>query len=262
LFDILTFLANPLVLILLALPTLIFIGIWIGVWLSQPRKNRVYKIDPTNSTGIEYEVESQDTVNAYCKSVGNTPPQRFITMQNPINFIRNGVFRLQNFSAWFARIGTAYTQDFNPETKELKNDPVTVPLRVAIENLFGKDLYDKIPNDEKTGYIKDKIEKSEIGVMIKFPEKPLTPNNMSSISPDDIRRHDVDNLIKAVVQGVKMLTAKASGEYLKIIFILGTGIAIGVIGSIIFHLGWPTVVTPKTGTATSAIISIIGQWRS
>lgn len=237
--DVLNFLVNPLVLLLMALPILLFVGIYVGVWLTHPRKNRILKIEPESGRGIDYEVESEDTVNAYCKSVANSPPQRFIKRHKALNIIRRGPFKLQNYALWMGRYGTAYTQMVN-EAKET----IKVSLRDAIRNIFGKDMYDRIPNDEKTGWIKDQIENSEVGVTVELPATTqLTPEGLKSLSPDDIRRHDIDTLIGSVVRGVKSLSKTGGGEFLKIIFIMGTGVAIGIVLSLIFGWGGKTVVT-------------------
>ena len=241
--EVLNFLANPLVLLLIAFPDLLFVGIYVGVWLTHPRKNRILKIEPESGRGIDYEVESEDTVNAYCKSVANSPPQRFIKQHKALNIIRKGPFKLQNYALWLGRYGTAYTQMVNE-----KKETVKVSLREAIRNIFGKELYERIPNDEQTGYIKDQIEKNEVGVTVELPATTqLTPEGLKSLSPDDIRRHDIDTLIGSVVRGVKSLSKTSGGDFLKIVFILGTGVAIGIVLSLIFGWGAPTVVNPPVG---------------
>jgi hypothetical protein len=239
----------------------ILVGIIIGTWLSQPRKPRVIQIAPESGRGKEYDVESEDTVNAYCQPIENEPPQRFIKRYQAINILRKGWFKLSNYALWIGRIGTAYTFNLDDPDKKIQ-----VSLREAILNLFGKDLYERIPNDEKTGFIKDRIEKSSVGVTIEFPTgQSLTPKNplydptvkdkddprsqeyLPSISSDDIRRNDFDTFINAIVRGVqRLIKGTASGEWVKIIFIMGTGIGIGIVLSLIFHWGAPVVVPPST----------------
>lgn len=249
-------LANPLILFVISVPTFILIGILVGTWLSQPRKPKVLQIIPESGRGIELEVDSEDSVNAYCNPVGNTPPQRFIKRFAALNVIRKGMFRLQNYPLWFARHGTAYTC-----TIDANNEKIKTPLRDVILNILGKELYDKIPNDPKRGHIKDSIEQSEVGVMIEFPKtEPLTPMNpnfdpaitdqddprsqkfLPSVSNDDVRRNDINTFIGAVAHGIRdMLRSEGSGQLYKIIFSIGTGIAIGVILSLIFKWGAPVI---------------------
>lgn len=237
--EILNIIANPLVLFLIAVPTFTLLGILVGTWLSQPRKERVLQIIPETGRGVELEVESQDTVNAYCNPVGNTPPQRFIKRQQALNILRKGIFKLTTYALWFGRQGTAYTYKFGESKEEIK-----VTLKEAILNLFGKDLYERIPNDEKTGYIKDHIEQSTVGVTIEFPNDPITPENLPSISSDDLRRNDIDTFVGAIVRGVKSMGKTGGGDWVKIIFILGSGVAIGIVLSLIFKWGAPIVVSP------------------
>ena len=229
--DILNFIANPLVLLLMSMPVFIFVGIFLGVWLTHPRKNRIIRIDPESGRGIEYEIEHEDTVNALCKPVGNTPPQRFIKLHKALNVIRKGPFKLQNYSLYLARLGTAYTQMVQEEGKK-----IVVPLRDAIRNILGDKLYERIPN-VKPDYAFDKIEKSEVGVTIELPAtEALTAKGLKSLSSDDLRRSDIDTFIGAIARGVRSQFKAPTGEYIKIIFILGSGIAIGIVLSLVF--GW------------------------
>lgn len=231
---ILDILANPLVLFAIAVPVFLFVGILVGTWLSQPRKNRVLKVSPESGMGVEYEVASEDSVNAYCDPVGDTPPQRFIKRHQALNILRKGFFKLTNYALWFGRYGTAYT--YMVKGKET----VEVTLRDAIHNIFGKELYDKIPNDEKTGYVKDQIEKSSVGVTVKFPNEPLTPEDLPSISEDDISRDNDERAMQNLWNEYKSTT---SGDVFKIIFILGTGIGIGIVLALIFGWGAPVIIS-------------------
>jgi hypothetical protein len=203
----------------------------------------VLKIQPESGRAEDLQVESEDTVNVYCNAVSNTPPQRFIKRHQAFNVLRKGWLKVSTYPLWFGRYGTAYTQkpEGNPEAEPVKD----VTLREAILNIFGKELYEKIPNDAKTGFIKDQIESSSVGVIVEFPKEKLTPEGLPSISSDDVRRNDIDTFIGAVVRGVKSLSkSEGAGQFLKIIFIMGSGIAIGIVLSLIFHWGSPTIVNP------------------
>jgi hypothetical protein len=243
---------NPFFLLFISIPITILLGILVGTWLSQPRKARVLKISPESGRGEELEIESEDTINAYCDPVGNSPPQRFIKRHQALNVMRKGFLKLQTYALWFARQGTAYTLSF--EDKDVKREnPIKVSLRDAVFNLFGKDLYEKIPNEPKTGYVKDRIENSEVSVFIEFPKAPLTPEGLPSISSDDVRRGAIDSFIGRLVNGVDRLgRGRTAGEWIKIIFILGTGIAIGIVLCLVFGWGGKTVIQETTKQAISA----------
>ena len=239
--DVLNFIANPLILLLIAIPVLIFVGIYVGIWLTHPRKNRVLQIDLESGRAIDFEVDKEDTINAYCKPVGTIPQQRFLKLHTPLNVIRNGPFKIQNYALWLGRKGTAYTKQVNPGTEN-------IPFRQAIENVFGKALYDRIPNTPPD-YVKDTIEKSEVNVTVQLSkEEPLTPigpkgEKLPSISSDDYQSNRLQLFLNTYAHGVqKMSKAIGGGDALKIIFILGTGIAIGIVLSLIFKWGTPTVV--------------------
>lgn len=236
--EILNFIANPLILILIAIPVCILVGIYVGVWLTTPRKNRIIQIDPESGRGVEFEVQNEDTINAYCKPVGDTPPQRFIKLHKPYNITRKAIFKLQSYALWIGKVGTAYTQ-------EVKSSPVKTELRKIVRHLFGP-LYDKIPNDKKTGFVKDKIEKSEVAVTVELPAGELTPEGLISLSSDDIRRHDIDTFIGQIARGIRQAFKTAPGEVTKIVFILGSGIAIGIVLSLIFGWGNKTIIQEST----------------
>lgn len=269
---ILDILANPLILFLISTPTVLIVGVILGTWLSQPRKPKVLQVSPESGRGTLFDIDSEDSVNAYCNPVGNTPPQRFIKRFEALNVIKRGPFKLQNFPMYFARKGTAYTTLITGE----KQQPEKVSFREAVLNALGKDLYHKIPNDEKHGFIKDSIEQSELSIMVEFPRnEPLTPLNpnydpnikdpqdprshkfMTSVSNDDIRRNDINTFIGAVANGIRnLMKGESSGQIYKIIFSIGTGIAIGIVLCLIFKWGAPVVYqnppnipTPVNGSA-------------
>lgn len=223
----------------MAVPVVLFIGLLIGVHFSQPRKNRVLALNPETGRGVEYEIDGEDNVNVYCPPVGNTPPQRFIKRQDAFNIIRKGAFKIQTYALWLAMQGSAYTRSMEGNENE------EVPFRDAVKNVLGKELYRQIPNNKKDGFVKDRLEESALNVTVKFPNAKVTPDGLPSISSDDMRRNDVNTLIAAIVRGVNLLRKPTSGEAMKIIFILGSGIAIGIVLSLIFGWGNTTVIQPS-----------------
>ena len=230
----LEFFTNPLVLLSILAPILVFIGISSGYYLSQPRKNRVLKISPESGRGVELEVKSEDATNVYCDPVGDIPPQRFIKRLNAFSIIKKGWMKLQNYALWLGRYGTAYVTGID-------DSDIPVSFKAAILNVFGRTLYDQIPEQQRT-----QIEDGKIGVMIGFPNDPLTPkgtdgNDLPSISEDDINRDNdqraMENLWEAYEQ------EQRSNTITQIAFV-GCGVAIGIIVSLIFKWGAPTVITP------------------
>ncbi len=249
-----SFLTNPFFLLLVSIPIMLIVGIFVGTWLSQPRKNRIISLAPETGRGIEYDVEKEDRVNIYCNPVINSPPQRFLKREAAFNMIRKGWLKLSNYALWIGRQGTAYTQKLDGSGQIVKD----IPLRDAVKTILGDDLYSRIPNNEKTGYAKDKLEKSELLVTVEFPKSVLTPKDsegkeLPSVSSDDVRGSAIDRFIGSIVNGVDKLNKRGSaGDWVKIIFCVGTGIAIGIILSLIFKWGAPIEVQPSQPQESAA----------
>ena len=230
-FGIFDIFANPLILLLISLPAFLLVGILLGTYLSQPRRNRVLKIAPESGRGVELEVKEEDAVNAYCDPVGNIPPQRFIKRLQAISVVRKGFLRLSNYALWFGRYGTAYTFRFG-------SDPIKISLKEAVMNIFGKELYDKIPETQKA-----QIEKNEVGVVVEFPNDPLTPANLPSLSEDDIARSTDDAALTILWKSLRSNLAKT--QWMQVIFILGTGIGIGLLVGWFLKISPPIIVAGK-----------------
>lgn len=231
---------NPFILLLLASITFSMTGIMIGVYVSQPRKNRIIKLSPETGRGIEYQVEKEDAVNLICKAVGDTPPLKFRKTTAAWNIIRKGVLnKLQHYALWLGQEGTAYTFPLNaPDIK--------ITLRQTVENVFGLELYKQLSAD-----IKNRIESASVGVTVEFPQQPLTPmgkdgKSLPSVSEYDIQRDDDAKILHALATGI----AKAKqGFSWNMLFAIGTGVAIGIIIgiiiAIIFKLGGTTTVVQQ-----------------
>lgn len=229
---IINLLTNPIILLIILTPIMLLIGIVLGNYLSQPRKNLVMKLDPESHRGVQLEVNSEDTVNVYCKSVGDMPNQKFIKRLNPYNVMRKGWMKIQNFAIWFGRYGTAYVHQFD-------NKPVELTFQKAVHNVFGEKYYKQIPKD-----IKSRIEDGSIGVTIEFPNDPLTPvdaegKELPSISEDDIKRDKDD---KAMANLWDSYDKEKKRSALNMIAFIGCGIAIGVVLSLLFRWGAPVVI--------------------
>jgi len=228
----LNFLMNPIVLLAIAMPILLFLGILLGNYLSQPKSNRVIEIAPDSYRATEFQVKEQDAVNLRADSVGNTPPKRFLKNADPYNVVTKGWMKLKNYALYLARIGSAYTH--NLDTPDIKTT-----LKKTMQNIFGITLYNQIPQEQK-----NKIEKGDIAVTIEFQKVALTPKDkdgedMPSVSSDDLRRGDLDRFIGALARGLDNLTKGVAGEWTKVIFIMGSGIAVGIILTLVFGWGNP-----------------------
>ena len=227
-FDFLSIFNNPLILLAVACPVVLLVGILVGNFVSQPSKNRVLKISPESGRGIELEVKDEDATNLHCDPVGNIPPQKFIKRLNAFTIIKKGWFKLKNYALWFGRYGTAYVQGF-------ENSTVEVTLREAVLNIFGERLYQQIPVLQKK-----QIEDGKLGVIIEFPNNPLTPEGLPSISEDDINR---DNDERAMQNLWDAYNEEKKHDAIQMIAYIGTGVAIGIVLALIFGWGAPIVVS-------------------
>jgi len=234
-FSILSIFLNPFFLLAMMIPVVGFLFLYIGVYISQPRKNRIIQIAPETGRGRDYEVAKEDAVNLYCNPLGESPPQRFIKLYDAFNIVRKGPFKLQHFGLWVGRIGTAYTYTFGNET-------VKVKLEQTMKTILGEDKY-KLFSDET----KAQIESASIGVTIEFPKAELTPKGLPSLSSDDIRRHDIDHFISSLAQGIaNLLKGRGRGNIVQVIMCVGTGIGIGFIIAFFLKVGGTTVVQQGT----------------
>jgi len=213
-------------------PLMLLFGIIGGNLLSQPRKNRVLKVDPQSHRGVELEIQSEDSINVYCNPVGKMPPQKFIKLLEPFSIIRKGWLRLQNYALWIGRFGTAYVHKFD-------DSDVKVSFKQAVNNVFGNKYYKQIPQA-----IKNKIESGKLGVIVEFPKSPLTPKgedgkDLPSISESDINR---DNDQRAMGNLWEEYNKERKRGYLNMIMFIGTGIGIGIAIGLIMKWGSPIVI--------------------
>jgi len=215
-------------------PILLVLGLILGNLSSQPRKNRVLKISPEAHRGVELEVKEEDAVNIYCNPVGKMPPQRFIKRLQPFNILRKGWLKLQNYALWMGRYGTAYVHQFD-------SNSVKVSFRQAVFNVFGEKYYKQIPQT-----IKNNIESGSVGVIVEFPNNPLTPKGkdgspLRSISEDDLNRDNDERAMRNLWESVDK---ERKRSVLNLIAFLGCGIGVGIILSLVFKWGSPVVVAP------------------
>lgn len=236
--DFLNIFTNPWFLLMIVAPIMLVFGLIGGNILSQPRKNRVLKVDPQSHRGVELEINSEDTINVYCNPVGKMPPQKFIKYLEPFNVIRKGWLKIQNYALWFGRFGTAYVHKFN-------NEPVKLSFKKAVYTVFGKRYYKQIPAN-----IKQRIESGSIGVTIEFPKGPLTPKSkgkkaLPSVSESDIRRDDDQ---RAMSNLWDTFDKEKKKSVINILMAIGTGVAIGIAICLLMKWGGPIIIqSPPPG---------------
>lgn len=236
--DILT---NPLMLILETGSGMLMLGLFLGVYMSQPRKNKVIQFSPESGRGIEYNVDKEDEINIKCDSVLNTPPQKFMKypLQTGYNIVKKGIFkRLHNYALWIGRMGTAYTFPLDTNRSLTLEQIEKTTLKQTLQNILEPENYDKLGST-----FQKKIEEAQVGVLIQFPKVDLTPPGMPSMSSDDIHRHAIEEFIGMLAQGIKDLMKKSgSREVINTIITLIAGCTFGLLIAWFLHIGSTTVV--------------------
>lgn len=221
---------NPFILMMISGALCLIVGLFLGVYQSQPRRNMVIQISPDTGRGLEFSVKEEDTVNLNCSPVGSIPPQRFIKLLDAYNIVRKGFLKLQNYALWCGMTGTAYTYPF--DTPNVKTS-----LEKTMKNIMGEEDYKKTPLA-----LQKKIAEAKIGVTVEFPKGYSTPINpiydatisdpkdprsqkfLPAKSSDDLRRGDVDRLINIIARRLNELGKKTGGEsVIKVLVYLGCG---------------------------------------
>jgi len=156
------------------------LGILIGMMLSRPRKNQVWKIVPGDNRGYDLNVLTENALSLHCEPIGTLPPQRFMKFRPGITTQVRGRFgRLSKITRHVGREGTAYSQ--RVESGEIKNIPLSKTLKV----LWGEEDYNRIPKE-----LLPAIEDSKIGITVQLEDDPLTPKGMPIISEENIKTEE------------------------------------------------------------------------
>lgn len=226
------FLANPFILLAICIPILTFMGIIIGVKVSGARGTTVLQLDPATNSAREFRAYEEDAVNVRCKPVGNIPPQQFIKRKNRgWNVLTKGFLKLKTYALWIGVVGSAYAIAFKDGVQ------VQVSLKEAIVNIFGEVRYNQLSKEHR-----DKIEEDELGVIVNLPEY-VEPTDDEGLTSDDVHTGQFKQLIKAYTEGVNNFLKEGGGGGLsRIIFQVGTGVAIGIIVAFLFGIGKTEVI--------------------
>jgi len=199
------------------------LGILLGLLLSRPKKNQVFKILPNEHRGFDLNVIKEHAMFLHAEPIGDLPPQRFLKYRPGITvLIKRRFGRVLKITRFLAREGTAYTQKL--QAGKIEN----VPLAKTMEILWGETEYNKIPK-----VLKDKLETSKIGVTVSLADDPLTPHSMPSISEEDIKTEEDQAASETFWKGRKStMRGQAMQSLAWIGFGFGIALAIGLL------MGW------------------------
>jgi len=198
------------------------LGVAIGLYLSRPKKNQVFKIIPGDRRGYDLNVIEENAVSIVCTPHRGMPPQRFLRYRAGFNVMQQLRFgRVRKISRYVARVGTAFTKRY--ESGILKNIKLSDTLRV----LWGNEVYDKMRDE-----LKKPIEEGLIGVTIQLEDDPLTPKGLPVISEENIKQEEDRQAAKTLWAGRKDMMKSIT---MQMIFPIGLGVAIGIVAAL---FGW------------------------
>jgi len=206
------------------------LGILLGLWLSRPKKNQVFKVLPGDQRGFDLEVLNETSLSLDCENYKGLPPQRFLKFRPGFTVLQKMRWgRTRKIMRHIGRDGTAYTQ--RSEQGNIENVPLSQTLKV----LWGDENYNKMSDE-----LRDPIESGKIGVTIQLEDDPLTPKNLPILSEENIKQWEDSQASKTLWEGRKDVM-KSIG--IQMMFPVGLGVAIGLVMAL--FLGWIPVATPN-----------------
>lgn len=225
----LSWLFNPFILLIFSVPITAVVFLLAGMYVSQPKKDRVVQLSPESGTGKEYDINIQDSTEMGCKPLlKGEAPQRFLKTGQAYNVIKKTAWKLQSSATWIGRIGTAYTYP-------LGNESVTISFIDSVKQVFTEETFNRL-----SGELKKRIAEAQIGVTVKFPQVSLTPLNpnfnpeqpisqlnpkyMPMVNSDDVRRGAFDKFINSLATGIyKLATGGNKVNLIQLITSAGAG---------------------------------------
>jgi len=207
------------------------LGIFVGMWLTRPKKNQVCKLIPEDSRGYDLDIEEENANFVYCEGIETLPPQRFLKFRKSFTITqRRRLGKFLKINRLLAREGTAYAQRI--ESGEITN----VSLSKVLIALWGPENYDTVRS--KAPELIDLVEKGKVNVTIGLEEDPITPHNLKPMSEENIKTEEDKQAARVLWKGMK--------ESLKESFIhnfayIGSGIAMGILICIL--MGWVPIGT-------------------
>lgn len=198
------------------------LGIWIGFYLSRPKRNQMMKLIPSDARGYDLDVIEENAFSVHCEPIETLPPQRFIKYRGSYTITqKRRLGRLQKITRWIGREGTAFTQRM--ESGIIKN----IPLVQCLKTLWGTETYDNMPEE-----LKDPIEKGKIGVTVQL-ENYEKPDGIKEISEENIKIEQDRQASKTLWEGKK---EALKGTGIQYIAFIGLGVGIGLIACLM--MGW------------------------
>lgn len=216
----------------------IAMGIGVGLWLSRPKKNQVFKIQPQNRQGYDLEIKEENAMSLHCIPINKAmPPQRFMKYRPSITVDQRGrMGRVRKITRYLGREGTAYTQRM--EGGKIQNLSIADTLRIMWGNEAYKDVWENVPE------LIDLVEESKIGVTVDLEDDPLTPEGLPVISEENIKTEEDRQASQTFWKGMNAALRQQTIYYLAW---LGAGVGVGF--GICLALGWIPIYQPPPPSA-------------
>lgn len=234
--------ANPMTWVFMGV--FVMVGLLIGLLLRPWMGNQVIKFMPGDHRFIDLAIDEETSVSVQCKKVKGMPIQRFFKLHPGFTGIV-GRFVKKPITRYLGMEGTAYTWQIKHGRWEKLGS-----LADALKAVWGIDFFNTVPETQRT-----KLEESRIQVTVGLDESPLTPENMRSISEEDIKQEEDRQASKTFWQehGAQM-----KGFFINLLLAGGTGFGVALALMFLGILRMPVqevpVYPPGNGTSTTALI--------
>lgn len=208
----------------------LFIGLLIGLFLRPWLGNQVIKFIPGDHRFIDLSIDEETSVSVQCKKVKGMPIQRFFKLHPGFTGIVGRIIK-KPITRYLGIEGTAYTWQIASGRWEKLGT-----LAQALQTIWGEDFWDTVPQNQK-----NLLEASRIQVTVGLDEAPLTPENMRSISEEDIKQEEDRQASKTFWQehGAQM-----KGFFINIFLAGGTGFGLALLLVLLGILRLPTAAPP------------------
>lgn len=176
---------------------MLWVGILVGVLVSQPSKDQVVKIQGEGNRGVLYNVKEYSEFMLYADGFSEFPPAKFLIWAQPIFATGVGYLgRVFKRNLWLARDGVVTTQMMNDDKLE------DVPAHRYVETVFGEH-YKQVPQN-----IRNELESGKVTVTVELEKNPVIPEELKELTTSNASAEDDRNFLSVLGDEV----AKAAGQ--------------------------------------------------
>jgi hypothetical protein len=224
------------------------IGLALGVFLKPFVGNQVIKIIPTDHRFIDLDIKEETAVSLECKKKKGYPLQRFFKLHPGFTGMAGRIIK-KPVTRFLGMEGTAYTWKVQEGVNKLLGS-----LKDAVRAVWGEDFWSYVPDEQRA-----LLDESRIQVTVGLDESPLTPENMRSVSEEDIK---IETDRKAAQTLWAEHGIKLRNQYINMILAGGFGAAIvfalfflGILSVPVVEVEVPVIIPP----AADIVFSLLGR---